>query len=63
MVLDTECDKGLQSIYNIMREVKLHHIWKDFLPVGMIDFQAQYYHQIGSKKSAKHWGSDLIKKC
>ena len=28
----------------------------------MIDFQEQYYHQIGSKKSAKHWGSNLIKK-
>ena len=52
VVFDTDCDKYLQSIYNII-----------FLPVGMINFQEQYYYQICSKKSAKHWGSNLVKKC
>ena len=40
-----------------MRDVGLHKMWIDFLLVGMIEFLEQYYNQIGSKKSAKHWAS------
>ena len=45
-----------------MRDIGLNQMWLGFLPVGMIEYQANYYQQIGSKKSAKKWGLDFVQK-
>ena len=37
-------------------------MWLGLLPIGMVECQASYYQQIGSRKSAKKWGLDFIQK-
>ena len=32
------------------------------IPVGMIAHQTEYYQQIGSRKSGRKWGLDLVQK-
>ena len=61
VVLDPEYTQSLQMIYNTMRDIGLHQMWMGFLPVGMIDFQAEYYQRIDSKKVQKRGGLILSK--
>ena len=37
-------------------------MWLGLLPIGMVEYQTQYYEQIGSKTSAKKWSVDLVQK-
>ena len=52
----------LTSIYQIMRDIGLHQMWQGFLPVGMVDFQQQYYLQQGSRRTGKQWGVTFVSK-
>ena len=49
-------------MYNTLRDIGLHQMWLGFLPVGMVEYQESYYQQIGSRKSSKKWGLDLVQK-
>ena len=62
LVLDPECPQALKFMYNTLRDIGLHQIWLGLLPVGMVECQENYYLQIGSRKSAKKWGLDLVQK-
>ena len=62
LVLDPECPTSLKSMYNDLREIGLRQMWLGFLPIGMVDYQESHYQQIGSRKSAKKWGLDLVQK-
>ena len=62
LVLDPECPQALKSMYNTLRDIGLHQMWLGFLPVGMVEYQESYYQQIGSRKSSKKWGLDLVQK-
>lgn len=44
------------------REIYLHQMCLGFLPIGMVEFQKSYYQQIGSSKSTKNWGLDIVQK-
>ena len=52
LFLDPECPQALKSMYNTLRDIGLHQMWLGLLPVGMVEYQANYYLQIGSRKSA-----------
>ena len=62
LILDQDCPQCLKNMYTTMRDIGLNQIWLGLLPVGMIEYQANYYQQIGSKKSAKKWGLDFVQK-
>ena len=62
LILDKECPKSLKHIYNTLRDIGLHQMWMGMIPVGMIEYQTEYYQLIGSKKSGKKWGLDLVQK-
>ena len=62
LILDKECPKSLKNIYNTLRDIGLHQMWMGMIPVGMIEYQTEYYQLIGSKKSGKKWGLDLVQK-
>ena len=54
LVLDAECPQDLKSMYSTLRDIGLCQMWLGLLPVGMVNYQANYYLQIGSRKSAKN---------
>ena len=60
--MDPESPPILTSIYQIMRDIGLHQMWQGFLPVGMVDFQHQYYLQQGSRRTGKQWGVTFVGK-
>ena len=62
LVLDPQFPKHLESMFNNVREISLYQMWLYFLPIGMVDCQESHYQQIGSRKSAKEWGLDLVQK-
>ena len=59
VILDTDCPPMLQNIYKKILEIGLHQMWTDFLPVGMVQFQEEYYLQIGSRRGGKKGGTDF----
>ena len=54
ITLDADCPPMLKNVYNIILEIGLHQMWTGFLPVGMVEFQEEYYLQIGSRRSGKN---------
>ena len=62
LTLDEECPQSLTNIYNILRDIGLNQMWMGMIPVGMIEHQTEHYQLIGSKKSGKKWGLDLVQK-
>ena len=62
LVLDPECPETLKFMYNNLRDIGLHQMWLGLLPIGMVECQAPYYRQIGSKKSAKKGSLDFVQK-
>ena len=50
------------TMYNILREIGVHQMWTGLLPIHLIDIQQQYYNYIGSRRSARRWGSTLVGK-
>ena len=56
IVMDTDFPPMLQSIYQTIRDIGLHQTCQGFLSVGMVNFQQQYYQQIGGKRTGKQWG-------
>ena len=53
--LDPECPQDLKPIYNTSRDIGLHRMWLGLLPVGMVEYQANYYLQIGSRQVLLNW--------
>mmetsp|Transcript_9156 Transcript_9156/g.9268 ORF Transcript_9156/g.9268 Transcript_9156/m.9268 type:complete len:127 (-) Transcript_9156:554-934(-) len=56
LILDQDCPQSLKNMYTTLKDIGLNQIWLGLLPVGMIEYQANYSQQIGSKKSAKNGG-------
>ena len=62
LILDSECCQDLKPMYNTLRDIGLYQIWLCLLHTGMVEYKANYYLQIGSRKSAKKWGLDFVQK-
>ena len=62
VTLEADCPPMLQNIYKKIRDIGLHQMWTGFLPVGMVQFQEEYYLQIGSRRSGRKWGTDFVGK-
>jgi len=43
VTLDADCPPMLQNVYKTILEIGLHQMWTGFLPVGMVQFQEEYY--------------------
>ena len=46
--------------YSKMIELGVQSMWRGFIPGGLVDIQHYYYKQIGSRRSGKRWGEQLI---
>ena len=62
VILGQDGPPMLQNIYRTIIKIGLHQMWMGFLPVEMVQFQDDYYLQIGSKRSGKKWGSEFVGK-
>ena len=62
MDFDHDTPPIMLTMYNILREIGVHQMWTGLLPIHLIDIQQQYYNYIGSRRSARQWGSTLVGK-
>ena len=60
--LDSDTSPTIRTIYKILREIGVHQMWTGLLPNYLVDAQQQFYDSIGSRKSAKRWGTTLVGK-
>ena len=47
----------LQKLWTVLVEIGTSGMWQGLLPYGMVEYQQEYYHSIGSKKTGKKWAS------
>ena len=62
VIMDTDYPPSLIAIYQIMRDIGLHQMWQGFLPIGMVNFQQQFYLRQGRRRTGRQWGSTFVSK-
>ena len=62
ILLDPDTPMVYGKIIQILNEIGVDSMWKGLLPIGLVELQGHHYHTIGSRRSAKRWGSTLVGK-
>ena len=57
---DKEDTLLLRKLWTILVEIGTSGMWQGLLPRGMVEYQQEYYHSIGSKRSGRKWASRLV---
>ena len=52
LILALDCHLQYQTMYNILRDIGVHQIWKGLVPNHLVLLQNHYYQEIGSHRSA-----------
>ena len=60
LALDPDTPYMYRQQYDMMLELGVQSMWRGFIPCGLTDIQQFHYKQIGSRRSGKRWGEQLI---
>ena len=60
--LEVDSHQRYLTMYNILRDIDVHNMWKGLLPNCLLSLQNNYYQEIGSRRTASKWSAEFVGK-